>query len=127
MIDKSILWHLISNENKIHLYRILQECIQNINKYAQASNCFVFIFVTNSIMTLKIWDDGIGFDSTNVKKGIGLRNIKERTISLNGNIEIISKKGTGTEVIVTFEMLKEEKRQEQFMQFEALNASDYDL
>jgi signal transduction histidine kinase len=126
-IDKSILWHLISNENKIHLYRILQECIQNINKYAQASNCFVFIFVTNSIMTLKIWDDGIGFDTTNVKKGIGLRNFKERTISLNGNIEIISKKGTGTEVIVTFEMLKEEKRQEQFMQFEALNASDYDL
>jgi signal transduction histidine kinase len=126
-IDKSILWQLITSENKIHIYRILQESIQNIHKYANAKNCYIFILVSSNIMTLKIWDDGLGFDITKIKKGIGLRNIQERTIQLNGNLEIISEIGVGTKIIVSFEMLKNEAKPDQFMDIEALSEDEYDL
>jgi signal transduction histidine kinase len=99
-IDKYIDWSVISSEKKFNIYRIIQEALQNVNKYSKAEKCFVLILKSAEKISIRIWDDGVGFDYNKIKMGIGLKNIKQRTESLNGNLKIISNdKGTSIEVI----------------------------
>lgn len=99
-LDESIQWDKVSNAVKINLYRILQESLQNINKYANAQHISVeFKKESNQIM-FKITDDGIGFDVNTKKKGIGLQNMQSRVQECDGTFEVKSKKGKGTTTIV---------------------------
>jgi len=100
-IDKKIKWDLKDNQIKINLYRILQESLQNINKYAKAKNINVEFTKVEDTIVLKIADDGLGFQLSNKKNGIGLQNMKSRAIDCAGVFEINSKKGKGTSVIIT--------------------------
>jgi signal transduction histidine kinase len=105
LYDSKIEWTNIQNIYKINLYRILQEAILNINKYANAKNCDVTIKQEgNDFLRMSIIDDGQGFDTKGLKNGIGLINMNERTESLNGQFYIESKIGIGTkiEVIINF-------------------------
>lgn len=101
-IDKYIDWSKISSNDKIHIYRIIQEAIQNINKYSKAEKAFIFLLKTNDKITIRIWDNGIGFNPEKVKLGIGLKNIKERTKALNGELKITSAIGDGTTIEIVF-------------------------
>lgn len=82
------------------LYRITQESISNITKYAQATNVIVQISQNNSILNLTIEDDGIGFDKSEIVYGLGLKNIQNRVQLINGTVEIASNKGEGTTINV---------------------------
>ncbi len=100
-IDESIQWNVIDNTSKINLFRILQESLQNINKYAKAKNINVSFEKNNESILLRITDDGIGFDVDSKKKGIGLQNMIARTKECDGFIEVKSKKDKGTTVSVS--------------------------
>ena len=100
-IEPAIQWDLISNATKINLYRIIQECLQNINKYANADTITVKLKKEENNLILEIIDDGIGFNINKAKKGIGLQNIRSRTQECNGTVEINSKMGEGTIIKVT--------------------------
>jgi signal transduction histidine kinase len=99
-LDESIQWDKVANNVKINLYRILQESLQNINKYANAKNISVELRKDNGQIVLKISDDGIGFDVNTKKKGIGLQNMQSRVQECEGTFEIKSKKGKGTTTVV---------------------------
>ncbi|WP_348823994.1 tetratricopeptide repeat-containing sensor histidine kinase [Flavobacterium aestuarii] len=99
-LDPSIKWDSIDNIVKINLYRILQESLQNCNKYANATKIIVEFRKQNDNIVLKISDDGIGFNVNRAKKGIGLQNIKSRTIECEGTLEIKSKKEEGTSITI---------------------------
>lgn len=99
-IDSNIKWDLVENVIKINLYRIVQEALQNANKYAQAQTITVEFKNEINFLVLLISDDGIGFNIHKTKKGIGLQNIIFRTAECNGNVEIHSAKGEGTSIIV---------------------------
>ncbi|WP_103998726.1 tetratricopeptide repeat-containing sensor histidine kinase [Flavobacterium urumqiense] len=99
-IDRTIKWELISNSVKINLYRIIQESLQNINKYAEANSIKVEIKKRDGDLFLTITDDGKGFDVKKSKKGIGLQNIQSRTTECNGTVDIQSKKGNGTIITI---------------------------
>jgi signal transduction histidine kinase len=99
-LDESIQWDKVANNVKINLYRILQESLQNINKYANAKNISVELRKVNGQIVLKISDDGIGFDVNTKKKGIGLQNMQSRVQECEGTFEIKSKKGKGTTTVV---------------------------
>jgi signal transduction histidine kinase len=101
-IDKHIDWSIISSPNKIHIYRIIQEAIQNINKYSKAERCYIMLLKTGDKTTIRIWDNGIGFNVEKTKNGIGLKNIKERTKALSGKLKITSKIENGTTIEVVF-------------------------
>lgn len=101
-VDKYIDWSSVSSDGKIHIYRIIQEAIQNINKYSKAERCYIILLKTDDKTTIRIWDNGIGFNPEKVKQGIGLKNIKERTKTLNGVLKIISSIGNGTTIEVIF-------------------------
>jgi signal transduction histidine kinase len=99
-IDPAIKWDYIDNIVKINLYRILQESLQNCNKYANATKIKVEFRKQSDNIVLKVSDDGIGFNVNRAKKGIGLHNIKSRTIECEGTLEIKSKKGEGTSITI---------------------------
>ena len=100
-IDTSVNWDKIGNAIKINMYRILQEGLQNINKYASAKNIKVEISGNAENVFLKIQDDGIGFDVNKKSKGIGMQNMISRTNDCQGIIDITSKKDNGTSIVIT--------------------------
>jgi signal transduction histidine kinase len=100
-IDEAIKWELVSNAVKINLYRILQESLQNINKYAKATSINVEFKKENNMIVLKIADDGIGFEVNGKKKGIGLQNMLSRANECEGVFDIKSKKGKGTTITIS--------------------------
>lgn len=101
-LDKNIEWASISNEIKINLYRIIQEALQNSNKYANPSLITIDFKKINQPdrIQLFITDDGVGFNLKRVKKGIGLQNIEFRTKECNGTLEIKTKPGEGTALTI---------------------------
>jgi signal transduction histidine kinase len=100
-IDSNIKWEAMNNANKINLYRIIQESLQNINKYAQANSIKVEFKKEIDNLFLQISDDGIGFNVNKAKKGIGLQNMHSRINECNGTFEVKSKRGEGTIITVT--------------------------
>ncbi len=105
-IDTTIDWTKVDNTVKINLYRIVQESLQNINKYANAKTIIVNLLRDNDSMNLTIQDDGQGFDVSKKSKGIGLQNLESRVNSCGGTIMIKSAKGEGTtiEIMMPFEI-----------------------
>jgi signal transduction histidine kinase len=100
-VDTKIKWESLSNAVKINLYRIIQESLQNINKYANAKTIKVELKKNGSDLFLSINDDGVGFNVNKAKKGIGIQNIQSRTNECNGTVGIKSNKGEGTSIIIT--------------------------
>jgi signal transduction histidine kinase len=101
-VDKFIDWSLVSSEAKIHVYRIIQEALQNTSKYSKSKRCCVFLLKTGDKITIRIWDNGIGFNPEKARPGIGLKNIKERTKSINGTLKITSDEEKGTTIEIIF-------------------------
>ena len=100
-IDSHIKWELVSNALKINVFRMLQESLQNTNKYASATTVNVDLNQLDNHLIMKISDDGVGFNVKNAKKGIGLQNILFRTNECGGVVTIESKKGEGTIITIT--------------------------
>ena len=102
LYDQEINWDLISNSKKVHVYRIIQECLMNINKHANAKHITVTFKSKDASVQLTIEDDGIGMDATKAKSGIGMKNIKSRVAQIAGSYKIISKINLGTQIQILF-------------------------
>lgn len=81
---------------QIMLYRIFQECINNVIKHAKATKLYISLIQTDDIIDVTIEDNGVGFDVNEISDGIGLENIRTRVNFLKGIIDISSDKGKGT-------------------------------
>lgn len=104
-VSDAVNWDLINNTIKINLYRILQEALQNIEKYADANKVVVVMTKTETDeIFIAISDDGNGFNPHEKKDGIGIKNMKIRMEELNGTFDIQSelKKGTKINLIIPF-------------------------
>lgn len=86
---------------KLMLFRIVQEQTNNILKYAEAKTITIHLSRDKEFLKLLISDDGIGFDTLNLRRGIGLRNIASRVDIYNGKLNIISSPGMGCSLTVT--------------------------
>jgi signal transduction histidine kinase len=104
-IDNAIDWDAISNTIKINIYRIIQESLQNINKYAHASTIQVKCLKNEDQLIVEIIDDGIGFNTIKAKKGIGLQNIRSRALDCNGTAIINSIISKGTHITITIHLV----------------------
>ena len=80
----------LKSEDKIAVYRIVQEQINNILKHANATNVFLHIKLESHKISLVIEDDGIGFDPHTTHKGLGLKNIHHRVEYYHGKMDITS-------------------------------------
>ena len=90
----------LSPEIKMNLYRIIQEALNNINKYANATIIELILNVNKNVLFLEIKDNGIGFNVNKVKSGIGLKNMRNRAKTMNGEINIDSEKDKGTIIML---------------------------
>ncbi|OXB00569.1 Histidine kinase [Flavobacterium pectinovorum] len=99
-IDPQIKWELVSNAVKINMYRIIQEALQNCNKYANAEKITVEFKSEINYLILSIYDDGVGFNTKRTKNGIGLHNIEYRAAECKGSMSIKSVQGEGTLLVV---------------------------
>lgn len=96
----------LSDEQSLALFRIAQESLTNIRKYANAKNVLLKMRVIQNDIVLEIEDDGIGFDQgllTN--KGHGIAGMKHRTQMFNGQLIVRSSPGNGTRIIARIPMI----------------------
>ncbi len=98
--NDDINWEEASNKTKIHIYRIIQESLQNIYKHANATLVKISFQVKNNVFCLKISDNGSGFDVNKAKRGIGLKNINSRVDEIKGDLTINSELNKGTTITI---------------------------
>ena len=77
---------LLKPDVQIILFRIVQEAIQNAIKHSQASQIDISLQIKNEKLQVTISDNGIGFDGEIQADGLGIKNMKQRTHLLGGNI-----------------------------------------
>ncbi|OIQ30115.1 MAG: hypothetical protein BM564_04605 [Bacteroidetes bacterium MedPE-SWsnd-G2] len=93
-----IHWDEVPNKTKINMFRILQELMQNIYKHAEASLVKISIELKNNVICLCVIDDGVGFEISRSKKGIGIKNITSRVEQIDAQLQLHSQIGKGTEI-----------------------------
>jgi signal transduction histidine kinase len=87
---------------KVSIYRIVQEQLTNILKYAEAKKAEVNLIRSRTGITLKVLDDGKGFNVQKKRKGIGITNMVHRAEAFGGHLCIKSKIGAGTALVAEF-------------------------
>ena len=83
------------------IYRLVQEGLSNAIKHADASRARVAIEERDGLVTIRVEDDGNGFDMSSVKRGFGLTGMSERVEMAGGEIAFESREGGGTQIRVT--------------------------
>lgn len=93
----------IDQQTEIILYRVIQESVNNVIKYARASKLHVQLTKDEGSINLSVEDNGVGFNVDHAIKGdgIGLRNMISRVKFLKGTIDFDSKPGKGTLLMLT--------------------------
>lgn len=87
--NEEVHWESLSEAVSYEVYRILQEWLSNVWKYAQASRVDICLFLEKNQLTLKIVNDGKSFQVTPLAgSGIGLATIQERVKSINGHLSL---------------------------------------
>ena len=99
---ENIDWSTVNTAIKINIYRIIQEALQNIDKYAAANKVTIRMDKLESNLIISIEDNGVGFNKKNSKNGIGLQNMQKRAEECNGTFHIAStpKKGTKISLVI---------------------------
>lgn len=85
---------------KLQLFRVAQEIISNTLKHAMATSIGISLRLTPTMIALRITDNGVGFDSKQLKKGLGRKNIELRVQLLNGKYRILSEPNNGTTYLI---------------------------
>lgn len=99
--DEAVNEDTISHELQLNLYRILQEQLKNILKYANASSIKVAVNLVNNKISMTVEDDGVGFDTAAVKSGIGISNMRRRVELFFGQFELFSSPGNGCTITIS--------------------------
>ena len=94
----------LKEEDKIAIFRIVQEQLNNVLKHARATEVFIRLDVHDGIVRLCMKDNGVGFDLAKTKKGLGLRNIYNRVEYYGGTINIATSAGRGCEMCITLKV-----------------------
>ena len=106
LISRNFDWSMFDYETKMNIYRIVQESIQNIIKHAHATRSIISIVESTANYLIKIQDNGVGFKVSEVKKGIGLKNIQFRVNQMNGILTVNSNPKKGTILEITLSKIK---------------------
>ena len=89
---------------KITIFRIIQECLNNVIKHAQATHVNIHLHFEDKDARINVFDNGIGFDREQVQQrqtnrpSLGLAGMEERAALLGGTVTVQSRPGYGTEV-----------------------------
>ena len=101
-LETSGLNERLSSDMEIVLYRVIQECVNNVIKHAVANRLDIQLDRTETEISVTVEDNGKGFDTADKEKfeGIGLKNILTRLAYLKGTADFSSSPGRGTLVAI---------------------------
>ena len=100
--SKSEIEDLLDKNQKLTIFRIIQEALNNAIKHAKATKVSIKILYNTTMVEVVIEDNGIGFNLQKVKKGAGLKNIQNRIYLINGTHNIESAPSKGSKIIINF-------------------------
>jgi PAS domain S-box-containing protein len=104
----------LTADTKIHLYRLIQEGLNNIHKHADAGQVTIKLVGASPNIILRIEDDGKGFDvkarklALDNEKRMGLRSMQERVNLLQGQMMIQSRQMKGTKIFIKLAYLEQD-------------------
>lgn len=92
----------LNTNNEVVLYRVIQECVNNVIKHANATKLYISLIKDENEISVTIEDNGKGFDASKAEnfEGIGLKNIQTRINYLKGTVEWDSAVRKGTVVTI---------------------------
>jgi signal transduction histidine kinase len=93
----------LPSEMQLAIFRLLQECLNNIQKHARASRVKARLRYDADLVSLTVADDGVGFEpAAQAEPGhYGLTNMEERAKKFRGTLEVQSAPGKGTTIHAT--------------------------
>ncbi len=101
-------WPKLPSSSETALFRIVQECLTNVVKHAQATRVDISMVREQHRPVLRVADDGTGFDFDAPAGGLGLIGMRERVRILDGRIDVQSRLGHGTIISVTLKTAEAE-------------------
>ena len=99
----------LDNDRQVILFQVIRELLVNVGKHAQASQAKVILSYEKPFLKIQVNDDGVGFDASQVfapkekSGGYGFFSMRERLNYLGGSLEIKSKPGKGSQIILTLQ------------------------
>jgi signal transduction histidine kinase len=99
----------IDDSRAVVIFRIVQEALNNITKYAHASQVDITLERCEGDLRVEIRDNGLGFDPVAValRGTLGLLGMRERVMALDGRIEVSSAPGQGTTISIVIPLKPE--------------------
>ncbi|HLO87934.1 MAG TPA: sensor histidine kinase [Nostocaceae cyanobacterium] len=95
-----VLDYSLPIEMSMAIYRIIQESLTNISKYAKASEVKLELTTTLEFLRLVVQDNGRGFDLQQNTTGFGLQSMRDRTLALGGEFKINTTPNAGCQILV---------------------------
>lgn len=96
-LEDDLSFEHLTTLQKVNIYHILQETLQNINKHSYATKCQINVTSTNDKIVFETKDNGIGIKGNRIN-GLGLNSMKERAQAIKADFKIISKINKGTTI-----------------------------
>lgn len=96
---------ILDATQKLMLYRITQEQLNNILKHSRAEHVVIQLMKDGRLVQLVIHDDGVGFNQAQVTSGLGLKNIRHRLELYNGQMKIETSPEEGCRLVASFELI----------------------
>ena len=106
--DFTVCEEKLSTAFRLTIYRIIQECLTNVVKYAKATHVKVSILYEDGLVKVIIRDNGAGFDASSKSCGIGFANIRNRASLFKGVVQLMATPATGCTVNVFFPTVNEQ-------------------
>lgn len=98
-------------ETKRHLFRIVQELLNNARKHSEASIVSLRLSMSNGSFHLHYRDDGVGFEPERLQamsdirtSGVGMEQLRSRILHMHGHLELEAHKGEGVRMNISFPM-----------------------
>ena len=98
-IEDKLDFSIIKAENQLHIYRMVQESFNNIEKHSKASNASLIVRHSMENMVICISDDGPGL-SGKIREGLGIKSIRQRAVITGSKLDFISEAENGFTVII---------------------------
>jgi signal transduction histidine kinase len=91
----------VDRDVSIHVYRVLQEALNNVAKHSKSTAAEVRLRFRPETLVLEVEDHGVGFPQSSDGRGMGLTSMRERAELINGTIEFLKQNGGGALVRLT--------------------------
>jgi signal transduction histidine kinase/ligand-binding sensor domain-containing protein len=101
-LEEGLLQIPLNANQRRHLLLIFKEAMNNCAKYAGATEASLAMELNGGFLRISFSDNGRGFDMSQAAHGNGLRNMRARAEKLGGELEIITKNGKGTTIVLRF-------------------------